>query len=157
MIMTSDVDAIAVRGEPELPSRDELIGICVTMCMLREAGDWDRLAPFLTEDCQMEIPGIPGLSPFAGNFHGRSECIDAIRRNFTLIETVNLVPLQFLVEGDCVAISWKSGIRNRGTGPQIDVHGVLRLRFRGRQAYFYGNHFDTAAVAALAALSQTED
>lgn len=132
-----------------LPTRQELIEICLKIMELRESGDWAQLATYLTDDFEMDIPGLPLASTFSGSFKGRAECIDAIRRNFTLIEPANLTARRFIHDGDRMVIPWTCAIRNRGTGPMHEIHGVMRLRFRGRLACSYSNHFDTAAVAAL--------
>ena len=131
------------------PSRDELIAICVEMMRMRESGDFARLEQFLTQDCEMSIPGLRGLNPFAFSVRGRAQCVQALRSNFTLIELVDLRPQSFVQDDDALVITWTSRMRNRGTGPMVNMQGLSRLRFRGRQVCLYTNYFDTAAVAAL--------
>ena len=136
----------------DIPSRGELISICVEMMQMRESGNFARLGQFLTEDCEMTIPGIAGMNPFAISVRGRDKCLQALRSNFMLIELVDLVPLSFVQERDAMAVTWTCGMRNRGTGPVLTIHGLSRLRFRSRQVCLYTNYFDSAAVAALAGM-----
>jgi ketosteroid isomerase-like protein len=122
------------------------------MMRLREEGDFAQLAAFLTEDCELMVPGHPGMNPFISSARGRDSCLTALRANFTWIELVGLVPLHFVCDGDWLVVTWTSGMRNRGTGPTIEVKGLCRLRFRGTRVSFYANYLDTAAVAALAGM-----
>jgi ketosteroid isomerase-like protein len=130
--------------------RAELIDICETMMRLRQVGDFTQLANYLTEDCELLMPGLPGMCPFAGTAHGRDDCVAAMRANFTVIEMIDLVALNFIHDGDSVVVSWSAQLRNRGTGPAIEVNGLSRLCFRGKQISLYANYLDTAALAALA-------
>ena len=134
---------------PKALSREEMVQICARLMHLRRAGNFAEFAQFMTEDFELFCPGIPGHNPVAGRFKGREECLKAMRLNFTLIETVKLVPQEFIVDDDSVAISWTGFARNRGTGPTVKLEGFARLRFRGSKICFYSNHVDTAAISAL--------
>ena len=137
-------------GEAPPMSREETIEHTLRMMMLRGLGRFDELAKFMTEDCEMYFPGLPGQSPFTGTFRGKQECLKAMKANFTLIEFLNLRAKSVIVEGDSVVVNWICDMRNRGTGPAIPVEGMARVRLRGRMMTFYGNYLDTAAVGALA-------
>jgi hypothetical protein len=131
-------------------TREQMIQQAVTMMRLRGEGRFAELAQLITEDAEMVFPGIPGQSPFNGTFKGKDACLAAMKANFTLIEFIDLQARSVLAEGDTVVINWACKMRNRGTGPLIPVEGMARVRFRNRQMCFYGNHLDTAALAALA-------
>jgi hypothetical protein len=144
--------------DPPLPSRQAMIDTVVKMIWLRELGDWKSLAEIITDDCEVHLPGIPGMTPFASasNPRGREASIEAVRNISILVEHKDVLPLSFIQDGDSIVLTWSGKARNRGTGPFVEVTGISRLRFRGRQIYFYSNHFDTAAVASITA-AETQD
>ena len=131
-------------------TRQEMISMALKLMDMRGKGQFADLAANLTDDCEMVFPGAPGQSPFNGTFHGRDACIAAMKANYTLIEFIDLKAVSIVAEGDTVVVNWTCGMRNRGTGPMIPVEGMGRLRFRHRKMCYYGNHLDTAALAALA-------
>lgn len=131
-------------------SREEMVQISAQVMRYRREGRFAEFARVMTEDFEMFCPGIAGHLPVAGRFKGRDECLKAMRANFTLIETVDLVPQEFFVDDNSVGISWKGSARNRGTGTLVRIEGFARLHFRGNRICFYSNHVDTAAIAALA-------
>ena len=148
----SDANTSQHRSSPSMVqlSREEMVQICAQVMRYRREGRFTEFARVMTEDFEMFCPGIAGHLPIAGRFKGRDECLKAMRANFTLIETVDLVPQEFFVDDNSVGISWKGSARNRGTGPLVRIEGFARLHFRGDRICFYSNHVDTAAIAALA-------
>jgi ketosteroid isomerase-like protein len=142
------------RNEPAaiagFETREEMIRAALTMMQMRGEGRFAELADAMTDDAEMVFPGIPGQSPFNGTFKGKEACIAAMKANYTLIEFIDLQARSVLADGDAVIVNWACKMRNRGTGPAVPAEGMARVRFRDRKMCFYGNHLDTAAVAALA-------
>ena len=139
--------------DPSLPSRMDMIRLCVEMMHLRETGAFDQLKSFYTEDCELVLPGAPGLTPLAGSFKGPDACIKAQQDYFTLFETRDITPTNFIRNGDAMMFTWTGSVRNRGTGPMLTMNGMATVKFRGTKVYFYSNYLDTAALAALAGYS----
>jgi hypothetical protein len=151
-----DGDVASDRLRPEVAqitgfqTRKELIEYAVWLMELRGHGRFAELAANMTDDCEIVVPGTPGMSPFIGTFRGRDACIAAIKAHFTMIEFVGLTHLSTFADGDTVVINWKCSMRNRGSGPMLPVEGMARVQVRDRKTCFYSNHMDTAAIAALA-------
>lgn len=131
-------------------SRESMIQQTIHLMRLRGEGRFFELAEAVTDDVEMVLPGIPGQSPFNGTFKGKEACLAAVKANFTLIEFIDLEARSALADGDTVVVNWDCKVRNRGTGPVVAMEGMARVRFRNRKICFYGNHLDTAALAALA-------
>lgn len=141
------IDAAQASG---FATRGPMIQQAIHMMHLRGEGRFAELAELMTDDIEMVFPGTPGQSPFNGTFRGKEACLAAMKANFTLIEFIGLECRSVLADGNTVVVNWACKMRNRGTGPEIPVEGMARVRFRDRRIFFYGNHLDTAALAALA-------
>jgi ketosteroid isomerase-like protein len=149
-------DAAPEPSSPEpVATRQQMIEAVLQLLRLRAAADWTGLLDMVTDDCEVHMPGIPGVTPFAGRTTGRQNAIDAVRAMSTMLEPIKVIPLSFVQEDDTLVLTWTSSVRNRGTGPCVEVTGIARMRFRGRLISSYSNYFDTAAVAAL--ISQTRE
>jgi hypothetical protein len=151
---TGEIPSEPSRNDPAqisgFETREDMIEHTIRMMTLRGQGRFAELAEMMTEDAEMVFPGVPGQSPFNGTFRGKAACLAAMKANFTLIEFVDLTARSAMADGNTVVLNWACKMRNRGTGPLVPVEGMARVRYRHRLMCFYGNHLDTAALAALA-------
>jgi ketosteroid isomerase-like protein len=125
------------------------VALCKWLLTLRLSGRLDELMEHFTPDCELHIAGGSNLSPYAGRYHGRDAVKAKLRSLHTSIEHLEFEPLSFVIDGDDVAIRWRSRGRNRGAGPAKWLEGMTLLKFRNDLVAYYGNFLDTAMMADL--------
>lgn len=132
-----------------LPDRERRIAISLRMLELQRQGHFRALAPLLTEDCIFRIGGMPKATPISGTWIGLDQVLEGMRVYFTHIEIVDIISIEFIVDGDNVVAPWKSQMRNRGTGPSKRIGGISYLRFRRGRICEYTTQMDTASLSQM--------
>jgi ketosteroid isomerase-like protein len=91
--------------------------------------DIPAFAALLSDDIEMEILGANEL-PFVRRARGRDAVLDAVARNFALVEQQQPEVEQVVAQGDTVVVVARERGRVKATGRDYDIRWVQMLTFR---------------------------
>ena len=91
-------------------------------------GAFEESLLLTTEDFTLEIYG-PQSSPFNGKWQGREEVLQAMQRNFGMVEDQRPQIQSVVAQGDIVIITAHERGRIRATGKPYEVQWMQEFRF----------------------------
>ena len=92
-------------------------------------GDIGRFISYLCDDVEFEIVG-PSFVPFLGKWRGKTEVVEAILRNLSMIEQQNPQISSIVAQGDQIVIVARETGRIRSNGIAYDIHWTQLFTFR---------------------------
>ena len=92
-------------------------------------GDLDAAADLFHNDVELEITGPPAV-PVLGRWWGRADVMDAVRRNFGMLESQAPEVRSVVAQGDVVVVVAHERGRIRTTGAPYSLHWVQVVTFR---------------------------
>jgi ketosteroid isomerase-like protein len=92
-------------------------------------GDLDAAADLFHDDVEFEITGPPAI-PVLGLWRGRADVMDAVRRNFGMLDSQAPEVRSVVAQGDVVAVVAHERGRIRTTGAPYALHWVQIVTFR---------------------------
>jgi ketosteroid isomerase-like protein len=89
-------------------------------------GDFDTFGKSVTDDVELNIRGF---GPLDGTWRGRSEVVEATRKNFALVGAQQPEIERMISQGDCVAVLLRESGVFKPTGKGYSVRGVQWFTF----------------------------
>ncbi|MBV9772591.1 MAG: nuclear transport factor 2 family protein [Gemmatimonadetes bacterium] len=103
------------------------------------------LAELMDEEVEMEIVGAPG-APFTGTWRGREEVLEAVRRNFAMIEDQDPEIQAVVAQGDTVVVFARERGHIRPGHRPYEMHWMSIFNFRDGKVVRIREMVDTAAL-----------
>jgi uncharacterized protein len=91
--------------------------------------DYDALSRVLADDVRLQILAPPDV-PFIRNAEGAPAFLDAVRRNFAMLEDQRPVLLSVVAQGEAVVCIVREQGRYAEDGRRYDLHAVQEFVFR---------------------------
>lgn len=93
-------------------------------------GDLETFSRDLADEVEFEIVGPPSV-PFLGRWRGRDEVVQAVLRNFAMVEAARPPAIQSLTaQGNQLVVVAREQGRYRTTGAEYDLHWIQVFTFR---------------------------
>ena len=108
-------------------------------------GDFPAFLDHFADDIKMEIIG-PDDVPFVGEWSGRQQVAEAVRRNFAMVEDQKPEILSLVAQGDLLVVIARERGRFRATGRAYDVHFVQVFTFRDGKVRHFREIFDSVPL-----------
>jgi ketosteroid isomerase-like protein len=89
-------------------------------------GDFDAASQSMTEDVELNICGF---GPMNGTWRGRTEVVEATRKNFALLAGQQPEVDAMIAQGDCVAVLLRESGVLKSTGQPYSIRGVQWFTF----------------------------
>ncbi len=147
MQFTDDLHYGFLQGDPEVAQKH---GEAKNIRSLQElfralaCGDLAAFSAGLAEDIEMEILGPPTI-PFSGRWQGRQQVVEAVRKNFAMLEDQQPEVQSVVAQGDTVVFLARERGRYRATGKAYEIHFVQFFTFRGGKVIRFRELADSAA------------
>jgi hypothetical protein len=91
--------------------------------------DYDALSRVVADDVKLQILAPPDV-PFIRTAEGASAFLEAVRRNFAMLEDQNPVLLSIVAQGEAVVCIVREQGRYAEDGRRYDMHAVQEFVFR---------------------------
>jgi ketosteroid isomerase-like protein len=125
-------DSVFAEGDPDAESKSlEKHNVAAVKAMVEAVarGDYDALARAVADDVRLQILAPPDV-PFIRTADGAPAFIDAVRRNFAMIEEQKPVALSIVAQGDSVVCIVREQGRYVEDHRSYDIHAVQEFLFR---------------------------
>jgi ketosteroid isomerase-like protein len=119
-------------GDPEAPAKSlEKRNVAAVKAMVEAVArdDYDALTHVVAEGVRLQILAPPDV-PFIRNAEGAPAFVDAVRRNFAMLEQQKPVVLSIVAQGEVVVCIVREQGRYVEDGRGYDMHAVQEFVFR---------------------------
>jgi hypothetical protein len=119
-------------GDREAPSKSlEKRNVAAVKAMVEAVArdDYDALSRVVADGVRLQILAPPDV-PFIRNAEGAPAFLDAVRRNFAMLEDQKPVVLSIVAQGDAVVCIVREQGRYVEDGRGYDLHAVQEFVFR---------------------------
>ena len=140
-------DKIKPRKEPKPDNVRIVRQIYTHLLMPGEKGDLTPILPSLSEDVEWQSPG-PEAIPWAGTVRGRGQVVEWFATRGKAIEVEQLVPKEFIAQGNRVIVMCEERSRVKATGKSYEVAVMAAWTLLHGVVTHYREAYDTAAVMA---------
>jgi len=125
-------EEVFAKGDPEARSRSlEKHNVAAVKAMVEAVArdDYDALSRAVAADVRLQILAPPDV-PFIRNAEGALAFVDAVRRNFAMLEQQKPVVLSIVAQGEAVVCIVREQGRYVEDGRGYDMHAVQEFVFR---------------------------
>ena len=140
-------DKIKARPAPKPDNVRIVRQIYTHLLMTGEKGDLTPILPSLSEDVEWQSPG-PEAIPWAGTVRGRGQVVEWFATRGKAIEVEQLVPKEFIAQGNRVIVMCEERSRVKATGKSYEVAVMAAWTLLHGVVTHYREAYDTAAVLA---------
>lgn len=107
--------------------------------------DLERILSLMVEDVEIRFYG-PSEIPYAGRYRGRDEARKFFEMVAASVDVDRFEPLEFIAQGDQVAVTGALRLRARSTGRVIESDFAHIIDLRGGLWTRFRDFMDTAAA-----------
>jgi ketosteroid isomerase-like protein len=121
-----------VQGDPEAASKTlETRNVEAVEALVKAVArdDYDFFSSVVTDSVSLKILAPPDV-PFIRNAEGAPAFLDAVRRNFAMVEDQKPVILSIVAQGETVVCIARETGRYTKDGRAYDLHGMQEFVFR---------------------------
>ncbi len=125
-------EGIFAMGDPEAESRSlEKRNVAALKAMVEAVArdDYDAIAKVVDDGVRLQILAPPDV-PFIRSAEGAPAFLDAVRRNFAMLEVQKPVVLSIVAQGEVVVVIVREQGRYAEDGRGYDMHAVQEFVFR---------------------------
>ena len=140
-------DKIKTRPAPKPDNAYIVRQIYTHLLMAGVQGDVTPILQPLSDDVEWQSPG-PEAIPWAGTVRGRGQVMEWFARRGRAIEVEQLVPKEFIAQGNRVIVLCEERSRVRATGKSYEVAVMAAWTLLHGVVTHYREAYDTAAVLA---------
>ena len=120
------------KGDPDVQSKKlETRNVAAVKAMVEAVArdDYDALSRVVADEVRLQILAPPDV-PFIRNAEGAPAFLDAVRRNFAMLEEQKPVLLSVVAQGEAVVCIVREQGRYVEDGRRYDLHAVQEFVFR---------------------------
>ncbi len=140
-------DKIKPRPAPK-PNNEHIVRQIYThLCMAGMQGDVRPILQPLSDAVEWHSPG-PEAIPWAGTVRGRKQVVEWFATRGKTLEVEQLVPREFITQGNQVIVMCQERSRVRATGKRYDVAVMAAWTLLHGVVTHYREAYDTATVLA---------
>ena len=140
-------DKIKTRPAPKPDNGHIVRQIYTHLLMAGVQGDVTPILQPLSDDVEWQSPG-PEAIPWAGTVRGRGQVVEWFATRGKAIEVEQLVPKEFIAQGNRVIVMCDERSRVKTTGKVYEVALVAVWTLLNGEITHYRESYDTAAVVA---------
>ena len=140
-------DKIKPRKEPKPDNGHIVRQIYTHLRMAGVQGDVTPILQPLSDDVEWQSPG-PEAIPWAGTVRGRGQVVEWFATRGKAIEVEQLVPKEFIAQGNRVIVMCEERSRVKATGKSYEVAVMAAWTLLHGVVTHYREAYDTAAVMA---------
>jgi ketosteroid isomerase-like protein len=125
-------EGLFAEGDPEARSKSlEVRNVAAVKAIVEAVArdDYEALARVVDRDVRLQILAPPDV-PFIRNAEGAPAFVDAVRRNFAMLEGQTPVLLSIVAQGEAVVVIVREQGRYVEEGRGYDLHAVQEFVFR---------------------------
>ena len=125
-------DGSYAEGDPEAAGKSlEMRNVAAVKAMVEYVAqdDFEAFSRVIDDSVRLQILAPPDV-PFVRNAEGASAFLDAVRRNFAMLEDQKPVLLSIVAQGESVVCIVREQGRYAEDGRPYDLHAVQEFRFR---------------------------
>jgi hypothetical protein len=120
------------KGDPDVRSKSlEMRNVAAVKAMVEAIAreDYDEFARVLSHSVSLQILAPPDV-PFIRSAEGAPAFLDAVRKNFAMLEEQNPVVLSIVAQGEAVVCIVREQGRYAEDGRRYDLHAMQEFVFR---------------------------
>ncbi len=125
-------EGVFAKGDPEARNKSlETRNVAAVKAMVEAVarGDYDAIARVVDDGVSLRILAPPDV-PFIRSAEGAPAFVDAVRRNFEMLEEQKPVVLSIVAQGEAVVCIVREQGRYAEDGRGYDMHAVQEFVFR---------------------------
>lgn len=125
-------DGLFAKGDPNaLDKNQEMRNVAAVRAMVEAIAndDYDAIANVVEDGVSLQILAPPDV-PFIRSAEGAPAFVDAVRRNFAMLEEQKPVVLSIVAQGEAVVCIVREQGRYAEDGRGYDMHAVQEFVFR---------------------------
>jgi len=125
-------ETVFAEGDPEARSKSlEMRNVAAVKAMVEAVArdDYDAISRAVDDGVRLQILAPPDV-PFIRNAEGAPAFVDAVRRNFAMLEAQTPVLLSIVAQGEAVVVIVREQGRYVEEGRGYDLHAVQEFLFR---------------------------
>ena len=125
-------EGLFVEGDPDARIKSlemRNVGTVKAMVEAIARDDFEAIARVVDDGVKLQILAPPDV-PFIRSAEGAPAFVDAVRRNFTMLEAQTPVVLSIVAQGEAVVVILREQGRYAEDGRGYDLHAVQEFLFR---------------------------